>query len=422
MKRGLGCQTIDHVLSRRHFLAGTAVAGFGAVSLGGFSGPVLADTLKGDEKRILQVYLQGGVSQLESWDPKPGTEYGGPFQTIPTSVPGIHICELLPHTARHMHLLSLVRSINLKTDDHHQGRLFMEKGRRGEGNYPYVGSVVAKYLSPEDSALPRYVHISTRGLEDDTAAFLDARYAQMKLEGVVAPNNLSRPRQLSEEQFARRSHFRAQLNQQFTSDRRKALIDSYDASFRQAAQLMSQRDLFEKQSEKELDRYGRHEFGRYCLLARTLLEEGSTCVKVTHHGYDTHAENFNFHVEQLDEFDKPFATLLADVADRGMLESTLVMVYSEFGRTPKINRNYGRDHWGSAWSIALGGCGIQPGAVIGATNAKGTEVIDREVDGGHLFHTYLQALGIDSTANHDIPGRQIPIGDPAVESIKELLA
>ena len=152
---------------------------------------------------------------------------------------------------------------------------------------------------------------------------------------------------------------------------------------------MARQELFEKQSEKELDRYGRHDFGRYCLLARTMLEEGSTCVKVTHHGYDTHAENFNFHVEQLGEFDTPFATLLDDLQQRGMLESTLVMVYSEFGRTPKINHRYGRDHWGSAWSIALGGCGLQSGAVIGATNDKGTEVSDREVHGGHLFHTYL---------------------------------
>ena len=114
--------------------------------------------------------------------------------------------------------------------------------------------------------------------------------------------------------------------------------------------------------------------------------------------------------------------LLDDLKARGMLESTLVVIYSEFGRTPKINVRYGRDHWGTAWSIALGGCGIQPGGVIGKTNDTGTAVADREVDAGHLFHTYLQAVGLDSTADHDLPGRSIPIGDPSVESIKELLA
>lgn len=423
MKRNTGCTPLDHVRSRRHFLAGTAALGAGAVTgLGGFSSQLVADTLKSDQKRILQVYMQGGVSQLESWDPKPGTLYGGPFQSIPTSVPGVRICELLPYTAQKMHLLSVVRSINLNTDDHHQGHMFMEKGRRGESAYPYIGSVVNKYLAPEDSPLPGFVHISTRGLTDDTAGFLGSRYAQMRLEGIVAPDNLDRQKELSDQQFSRRRDFRNQLNQQFTSRRSRALVDSYDATFNQAAQLMARKELFEKQSEEQLDRYGRHDFGRYCLMARTLLEEGSTCVKVTHHGYDTHAENFNFHVEQLGEFDKPFSTLLGDLQESGMLESTLVMIYSEFGRTPKINHRYGRDHWGSAWSMALGGCGIQPGAVIGATNDKGTEVADREVHGGHLFHTYLQALGIDSTADHEIEGREIPIGDPAAEAIKELLA
>ena len=227
MKRNTGCQPLDHLLSRRNFLAGSAVAGLGgAAALGGLSSPLVAQTLKRDQKRILQIYLQGGVSQLESWDPKPGTEYGGPFQTIPTSVPGIHICELLPQTAQLMHLLSIVRGINLKTDDHHQGRLFMEKGRRGEGNYPYVGSVAARYLAPDESPLPSYVHISTRGLEDDTAAFLDARFAQMKLEGVAPPANMGRPGQLAENGFSRRSKFREQLNRQFASRRPKALVDS----------------------------------------------------------------------------------------------------------------------------------------------------------------------------------------------------
>ncbi|HAY81998.1 MAG TPA: DUF1501 domain-containing protein, partial [Planctomycetaceae bacterium] len=143
---------------------------------------------------------------------------------------------------------------------------------------------------------------------------------------------------------------------------------------------------------------------------------------ITHHGYDTHAENFNFHLEQLGEFDRPFATLLTDLHDRGLLESTLVMVMSEFGRTPKVNRMYGRDHWGASLSIALGGCGIKPGVVVGKTNDTGTEVADREVDGGHLFHTYFRALGVDTTQTHDVPGSVIPIGDPAAAPIQELLA
>jgi len=415
MKRNIGCNRIDHVASRRGFLGATA-----AVGVGSLVSPALANQIGQQQKQVLQIYLQGGVSQFESWDPKPGTEYGGPFRAIPTSVPGIHICELLPYTAEKMHLLSLVRSINLKTNDHGVGHLFMERGRKN-GSFPYVGAVAAKYLSSADNPLPGFIHISTRGLTDDTAAFLEAQYGQMKLEGFQAPANLQRPVAIDPIAAAKRNDFRLQLNSQFGSGRAKSLIDAYNASFQQAGQLISRRDLFEKQSEYDLVRYGSHPFGRNCILARTLLEQGTTCVKVTHHGYDTHAENFNFHLEQLEEFDHTFATLLSDLEERGMLEHTLVIIFSEFGRTPKVNHRYGRDHWGASCSIAVGGCGIQAGAVIGSTNAAGTEVADREVDARHLFHTYLQALGIDSTQNHDIAGKTIPIGDPTASAIKELL-
>lgn len=417
MKRNVGCNVIDHRMSRRGFLFGaTAIAGLGPLTT-----PNLARQLAGKQKQILQVYLQGGVSQFESWDPKPGTLHGGPFRAIPTSVPGVHICELLPLTAQRMHRLSIVRSINLKTNSHGVGRVFMEKGRKN-GNYPYVGSVASKYLSLPSNPLPGFIHISTRGLNDNTAAFLEARHGQMKLEGFQVPENLGTSGKAAAVTQQRRDLFRQQLNTQFSSQRATSLIDSYDASFSQAGQLMSRRRLFEQQAAQDVDRYGTHPFGRNCLLARSLLEEGTTCVKVTHHGYDTHAENFNFHLEQLEEFDRPFCMLLDDLADRGMLEHTLVMVYSEFGRTPKVNHRYGRDHWGASFSIAVGGCGIQPGAVIGSTNATGTEVSDREVDGGHLFHTYLQALGVDTTLNHDLTGKTIPIGDPAAGAIEELLA
>ncbi|WP_339733534.1 DUF1501 domain-containing protein [uncultured Gimesia sp.] len=418
MRRNQGCNPQDHQVARRQFLAGAAG---GAISLGLSGSPAIAEQVKGQHKRILQVYLQGGVSQLESWDPKPGTEFGGPFRAIPTSVPGMHISELLPYTAQRMHLLSIVRSINIKINDHGQGRLFMEKGRRA-GEYPYIGSIASKYLAPPNSELPGYIHISTRGLSDNTSAFLGAQHGQLKFEGVKPPKNLALPKGLNQTAAARRTELRQQFNKQFGRGRPKSMTESFDVSFQQAAKLMARKTFFEKEPDgKDLERYGKHDFGRNCLLARTLLENNATCVKVTHYGYDSHAENFNFHLEQLGEFDKTFAMLLDDLDERDMLDSTLVMVYSEFGRTPKINVRYGRDHWGTAWSIALGGCGIQPGAIIGKTNEKGTAVADREVDAGHLFHTYLQALGIDSTNDHEIAGRSIPIGDPTADAIKELL-
>lgn len=430
MRRNQGCHPIEHLLARRRFLAGAGSAGLAAgLSRSATAAPPVqadplmqSDQLKKSGKRILQIFLQGGVSQLESWDPKPGTKYGGPFRAIPTSVPGMHISELLPHTAQRMHHLSIVRSINSKINDHHKGMLYMEKGRP-TGDFPYLGSVASKYLAGDNAALPGYIHISTRGLNDSTSAFLGAQHAELKLQGVQPPSNLELPKDLDEDVDAQRESLRRQFDEQFSQGRSNAQLNTYDAAFQQAALLMARKKIFAgNASEKDLSRYGTHDFARYCLLARTLLENGATCVKVTHHGYDSHAENFNFHLEQLGEFDQPFSMLLDDLHDRGMLDSTLVLVCSEFGRTPKINTKYGRDHWGTAWSTVLGGCGVQPGAIIGSTNAEGTEVADREVDSGHLFHTYLRAVGLDSFADHDLPGRSIPIGDPAAEEIGELLS
>ena len=417
MKRNIGCNSLDHALSRRHFLAGSA----GALGFATLSSPSTAAELQSKHKRILQIYLQGGVSQLESWDPKPGTLYGGPTRSIETSVPGIRIADLLPYTAKKMHLLSIVRGLNIKTNDHGKGRLILETGRR-VGRFPYVGSVASKYLKPKNSPLPGYIHISTRNLTDDTNAFLQAEHAQLRLEGVKAPANLDRPKAVTESAATRRNELRLRFSKRFANRGQRSFTDTYNASYDQALQLMARKKMLEAAaSGKDVQRYGSHHFARNCILARTLLENGATCVKVTHHGYDSHAENFNFHLEQLGEFDRTFATLLGDIEERGLLDSTLVMIMSEFGRTPKINVRYGRDHWGTAWSVALGGCGIVPGVVVGATNDKGTEVSDREVDGGHLFHTYFRALGLDSTRNHELDGRTVPIGDPAMEPIEELL-
>ena len=237
------------------------------------------------------------------------------------------------------------------------------------------------------------------------------------------PQYTERPASLAENASVCANDLRRSLDQRFALRRRTAETEAYTQSFEQARELMARRSAFDVTQEPAADheRYGSHDFGRHCLLARRLIEQGVTFVQVTHSNYDTHNENFNFHFEQVGEFDRPFATLIDDLAQRGLLEHTLVVVLSEFGRTPHINHLYGRDHWSKAWSIALAGAGIQPGAVIGKTNTLGTEVTEREVDGGHLFHTYLAALGVKSTGNFTISGQKLPLADPAFEPIQELL-
>ena len=217
---------------------------------------------------------------------------------------------------------------------------------------------------------------------------------------------------------------RRKLNERFALQRRTAETEAWTQSFEQAQELMKQREVFDinKESARDRERYGDSDFGRHCLLSRRLIEQGISCVHLSHSNYDTHNENFNFHFEQLGDFDKPFATLIGDMADRGLMKHTLVVVLSEFGRTPGINHLYGRDHWSKAWSICLGGAGIVPGAIIGKTNETGTEVTDRQVDTGDLFHTYLRALGVKSDGQFTIAGQKLPIADPAHEPIRELLA
>jgi uncharacterized protein (DUF1501 family) len=422
------CNSTEHAVSRRRFLAGTAGT-LGAMTLGSFVRPAFARELDKRQKRVLVIFLSGGSSQLETWDPKPGTHTGGPFQTIATSVPGTHICELLPYTARQMHHMALIRGLNTAEDDHGKGAYIMHTGRRPEPamQWPHLGSVCAKLLGDGDNPLPGFIHIHPGGgggVNNEDAAFLGPRYASVALDDGHAPANLDRPAALAEAADRHRQEFRAHASERFLRTRRTAQTEAYTHSYEQAAQLMRRRDLFNiaKEPPALADRYGRHDFGRHCLMARRLLEGGATFVQVSHSNYDTHHENFDFHIEQLGEFDRPFATLLDDLNDRGLLSSTLVVVMSEFGRTPTINRNYGRDHWSRAWSVALAGCGIKGGSVSGKTNADGTAVADRQVNGGHLFHTYLRALGFDSKKNFYIDQRPIPIADPKAGPVTEVLA
>jgi uncharacterized protein (DUF1501 family) len=428
MRCSYACGSHQHAVSRRQFL-GAAAGTAGLLGLGGMIQPAAAAELNRQQKRVLLVWLSGGVSQLETWDPKPGTDTGGPFQAIPTSVPGTHISELLPYTAQQMHRLALIRGINTKEDDHGLGSVIMHTGRRQDPamHYPQLGSAMAKLLGSRDNPLPGFISITPGGgggTDKSDAAFLGPRFASVHLGDGQAPANLARPGNLTEAADRHRDDLRRRLNQQFMSKRRTAETEAYTESYDQAALLMARKEVFDlgKESKQSVEKYGKHDFGRHCLMARRLLESGVTFVKVTHTNYDTHHENFDFHIQQLGEFDRPFATLVDDLAERGMLESTLIIVMSEFGRTPHVNHLYGRDHWSKAWSIVVGGCGIKQGGLVGKTNRNGTAVTDREVNGGHLFHTYFRAVGLDPHKKYYVNEQPIPMTDPAASAIEEVLA
>jgi hypothetical protein len=427
MKCTYSCNSPEHVLSRRQFLGGVAAAGIGA-GFSGFTTPAISAELASKQRQVLVIWLAGGSSQLETWDPKPKTETGGPFRSIETSVPGVRISELLPKTARQMHHLALLRSINTHENDHGKGQVLMHTGRPQTPAmvYPHLGSVMARWLGSDANPLPGYIYIQPGGggKGSSEAAFLGPKYNPLYLGNGNAPANTAADSALTPAGASGRQLLRQSACDRFARRRRTAETEAYTTTFEQAQRLMSRREVFDvsKEPAKDLDRYGTHDFGRHCLLARRLLESGATFVQVSHSNYDTHNENFDFHLEQVGEFDISFATLIEDLAARGLLQHTLVVVMSEFGRTPQINYLYGRDHWGTAWSACLAGAGIKPGNVVGKTNAKGTEVVDRQVNGGDLFHTYLQAVGLDPTDSFEADGRSIQLADPTAHIIKELLA
>lgn len=422
------CNAHEHRLSRRQFLgtAGTLPALAGLSSL---CNPVMADELRKQDKQVLMVWLDGGMSQLESWDPKPDSEFGGPFRAIPTSVPGERVSELLPHTAKQLHHLTIVRSASTKDNAHSSGvdRILRGDPKNRGVDYPHFGSAVAKLLGPCPGGLPPYVWVKpgSGGFNAADAGFLGAKYGSLALGDGKPPQNLLRPATLTAEDDDARNELRIKLNEQFAKNRRAANSEANSYVYDMARELSRRNELFDesKITAREQERYGTHELGRHMLIGRRMLEAGVRFVRVNSYGWDSHGDHFNASRSLVRKFDRPFAALIADLQERGMLEHTLVIALSEFGRTPKINSHVGRDHWPECWSIAMAGCGLKPGAVIGATDARGIQVADNPYDIGHFFHTWFKALGIDSKqVEYDNHGQPLPIAHDDQQAIEAAFA
>ena len=427
------CKPWEHRLSRRNWLgtlgAGALGAGMGAAGLNGLLRPVLADDVNHNKRQVLFVWIDGGMSQLESWDPKPNTQFGGPFRAIETSVPGIQISELLPRTAQQMQHLAIVRSLCTQDNSHSAGVARIQRGdpkNRGV-TYPYFGSAVAKLLGAGESKLPPYVWIKPGGggFMHQDAGFLGPRYGALAFGDGQPPENLLRHTSLSAQRALDRSALRSRANARYVQGRSSEVTEANSYVFDVAQTLMDRKELFDQAnfSASDVDRYGSHDFGRHMLLGRKMLEAGVRFVKVNSYGWDTHGDNFNGHASLMPKFDQAFAAIVEDLAASGMLEHVLVIAMSEFGRTPRINGHIGRDHWPEAWSLAMAGCNVARGVVVGQTNAEGTWVDSEEYDIGHMFHTWFHALGIDpGHAEYDNHGQPLPIAHDDCGAIKELLS
>lgn len=428
-----GCRPAEHGLSRRGFLTATAAgvtasfaADMGAIH--GLRSAAMASELKRQNKRVILLWLAGGASQFETWDPKPGAKTGGPFRAIPTNVTGIHISELLPELAQRMQHTAIIRSLNTKIADHGTGADLMECGRVGDPGvkYPDIGAVVARELGRLESKVPDYVSLytSTEGRRKGTSGFLGARYAPMFLSESMTPANIVRPDILSEIDHHDRAALRDVLAKRFTASRRNPAVDSHTSAYQRVHGLMASADLFdiEREPDSVRERYGSSQFAQQCLIARRLVEADVPFVKVARAWWDSHGQNFETHQELCADLDHSMSVLLDDLQERGLLEHTLVITLGEFGRTPNINASLGRDHFASAWSCSLSGAGIRGGVAYGKTDAEGHKVVEGEASAGDLFATILAALGIDHQHEYMLGSRPIPLADFGTNPISEVLA
>jgi hypothetical protein len=411
-------------LDRRHFLkhlAGLSALAWPAAGLLGQM-RAAAPLLKKNQKSLIVLWMNGGPPTIDLWDLKPGAPTGGEFKPIPTTVPGMQICEHLPGLAKQMQHLALVRSLVSEEGDHQRGRVLMHTAQKPSPivNYPSIGAVAAHELGPKDSALPTFISI---GRPSEGPGFLGMNYAPFTVQNPgQPPKNLRPPDSLGKdsdqmERIRRRQRLFYCVEDNFLAERRgeaaKAHSDIYGKAFSLVASPVSK--VFNLGNEKKsmLEVYGNNEFGRGCLLARRLVEAGVTCVEIDLGGWDLHANVFPALKNRLlPTLDRGMSALIRDLVDRGMWKNTVLVWMGEFGRTPRINQNAGRDHWARCWSVVVGGGAMRGGQVIGATSSDGTSLGSSDpVKVGDLFATIYKGLGLDPAKKLQDNMRPIPMTD-----------
>jgi hypothetical protein len=363
--------------------------------------------LPGD-RSLLTLWLEGGPSQLETWDPHPLLSQCG---AIRTSVAGLLISELYPRTAEAIRPLSVIRSLTSKEGDHERGTYTVKTGHRPEAGvvHPALGAIACRLLPPRSPALPAYVSLG-RGHFPSRAGFLGARFDPFRVAEPGAHLDNLEPEVPAQRQ-ARRLEVVGLLDESFAPQAVQAQRETRGA----ALALMSSPELgafrLVDEPQRVRDSYGSSPFGKGCLVARRLLERGVRAIEVTLSGFDSHARNLQAHRDAARLLDGALASLLGDLAQRDLLRRTVVLVIGEFGRTPKVNVAEGRDHWPHAFPCLLGGGGVRGGQVIGETDPSGTTQAPKDpVPIEDLTATVLSALGIDPSEELQAPsGRPIPL-------------
>jgi hypothetical protein len=418
-------------LHRRDFMKLTA-AGVAGVSLSGWMG-VLANRAAASgatkHKRCILLWMEGGPSHKDTLDLKPGTKDGGDFKPIPTDVPGIEISEHLPKLARNMKDIALVRGMSSTEGAHGRARYYMHTGyREGSGGvvHPSLGAIVSAELGSAQSPLPNFVAISNRTFG---SGFLGPKHQPLIVNDPARGVENLKPL-VADREFDGRVGLLHEMEQAFSREYKADAGASHSTTYQRAVELMKSREAkaFDLSQESPAMRkmYGDGKFSEGCLLARRLIETGVSFVEVTLGGWDTHQDNFDRVKSLSGQVDVGMSALLADLKQRGLLDSTLVVWMGEFGRTPRINTRGpkpGRDHYPRAWSLMMAGGGIKGGQVLGKTDKEGGSVVERQVSPLDFLATVCTTMGIDANKQNMTPiGRPIRIVDKGATPIKELLA
>jgi hypothetical protein len=433
--------------SRRQLLAATGIGLLGASASGWF--PLFAEQAAsaGRRRHCILLWMAGGPTQTDTFDMKPGHVNGGEFKEIETRAAGLRICEHLPKLAAMGDQLAILRGLSTKEGDHGRGTFVMRTGHQPTGpiHYPTFGSALSKELGSSDAQLPNYVSIAPYQLFEPRAfgpGFLGPQYAPLTVGAGAAGagaqgedyaqlgvDDLRLPGNVSQAQAEGRLGLWRTLQGSFLARHRAASPLAHDTVYQRAIRMMGSDttkafDLSGEPNEVR-DAYGRGRFGQGCLMARRLIERGVPFVEVTlgsfennNLGWDTHANNFATVKSLCGELDAGWGTLMKELQERGLLESTTILWLGEFGRTPRINPNGGRDHFPAAWTAVLAGGGIKGGQAYGRTGDDGMEVTDGKISVGDLLATLCQAVGVrPDQSNISEIGRPIKLaeGTPIAE-------
>ncbi len=403
--------------SRRDFIKVGALTAMGLTMADLFRMRAAGAADIGKAKSCILLWMAGGPSHMDTWDlhPEAGEEFRGEFKPIKTNVPGVEISEHLPRVAQQADKFCIIRSITSPEGSHQRATNYMNTGNRDNPalTFPSYGSVIAKETG-FSGAMPPYVAIPDMiRAPAGGSGYLSAMYNPFTADPNSGVRDLRLPANVSDERLNRRRSLLKMVDDWQRMVESDALT-TVDTFYQKAYDLVTSpqaKKAFDMSGEADAvrDAYGRTPFGQGCLLARRLIEAGVRFVTVSFGGWDTHNQNFqNLKTRQLPPVDMAMSALLKDLHERGLLETTLVIWMGEFGRTPRINRNAGRDHWPRAQSVVMAGGGVRGGQVIGKTNERGEEPVEQPVKVEDMAASVYHILGIDPEKEYRTPsGRPI---------------